>query len=271
MRFGKPPLVELIVELRWAAPPIVLPAGGAAGMLPGSVVASTGYEELFMRFGARAAAEGYSGFERLVPPGFPLVPFQPVYRYRKTTPEPGTTLYQLGVGLFSANITPPYKSWQAFRPIVEKGVAILLECREGSEKDSAFDMASLRYIDAFKPDLTQGRGAFRFLTEVLGFTVKLPEAIQRQTAPDVAIRPVLQFSIPLKTGLLMNLNVGEGTADGQEAVITDTSVLAGKEVPAGLATVMIALDSAHDAIHETFLGITQNIYELMEPKHEDKG
>jgi hypothetical protein len=109
------------------------------------------------------------------------------------------------------------------------------------------------------------------MTEVLGFTIKLPEAIQRQADPDVAIRPVLRFSIPLKTGLLMNLDVGEGTADGQEAVITDTSVLAGTEVPAELASVMIALDRAHDAIHETFLGITRSIYELMEPKGEDKG
>ena len=38
-----------------------------------------------MRFGAKVASEGYGRFERVVPAGFPLMSFQPVYRYRKST------------------------------------------------------------------------------------------------------------------------------------------------------------------------------------------
>ena len=269
MQFGKPPIIELIAELRWGAPAIVLPPGGTGSMSLAPITASTRHEELFMRFGAKVASEGYGRFERVVPAGFPLMSFQPVYRYRKSTPEEGTTLYQLGVGLFSANITPPYQSWEAFRPIVEKGVAMLLECRDEAERASPFVMASVRYIDAFKADLTQGRTTVAFLSETLGFAVKLPAAIESQTDPSAPIKPVLQFSIPLKSGLVMNVNAGEGVVDGQEAVITDTSVLTPQAVAANLSAVMAAFDSAHDVIRATFLGITQKIAHLMEPKDGD--
>src|SRR5215471_16972408 len=159
-RYRNPPLVELIGELRWGS------SGSSFPLPPGS------HEEFFMRFGSRAGAVGYERVERLVPPGFPAPPFQAVYRFRKKAPETGTTLYQVGAGVFTANITPPYESWQEFRPVVEEGVDILLETRNPSEKDTPFTSASLRYIDAFGYQLTEGRSTAAFLRDVLGFAVE---------------------------------------------------------------------------------------------------
>jgi len=103
-RFKNPPLVELIAELRWGTAGIVAGPQGAP-----QLVMATGsqYEEFFMRFGSKIAALGYERIERIIPPGFPAPPFQATYRFRKKEPEQGTTLYQVGGGVFSANITPP--------------------------------------------------------------------------------------------------------------------------------------------------------------------
>jgi uncharacterized protein (TIGR04255 family) len=172
-RYRHPPLIELIAELRWGSPlPTTQP--------PGGFLLGTGlHEEFFMRFGSRAGALGYERVERLVPPGFPAVPFQAIYRFRKKEPEEGTTVYQVGAGVFSANITPPYHSWREFRPVVEEGVRILLETRNPSEKEMPFTSASLRYIDAFGNKFTEGRSTGAFIRDVLGFVVEPPAAVLR--------------------------------------------------------------------------------------------
>src|SRR5437868_4412920 len=100
--FESPPLIEIVAELRWGLPEIGLPnEPQVLQNLSFGVGPSTRLEELFMRFGAKAAAHGYTTFERIVPPGFPLLPFQPVYRYRKASEDQATTLYQLGAGVFT--------------------------------------------------------------------------------------------------------------------------------------------------------------------------
>src|SRR5215472_6295692 len=95
-RYRYPPLVELIAELRWGSP---LPAAQPQNVI---VLATGSHEEFFMRFGSKAGALGYGQVERLVPPGFPASSFQAIYRFRKNAPEQGTTLYQVGTGVFSA-------------------------------------------------------------------------------------------------------------------------------------------------------------------------
>ena len=123
-RYRNPPLREVIAELRWGLP---FPAAQQQPQ-PVLVIAAPGaHEEFFMRFGMQAGLLGYERAERLVPAGFPSMPQQVIYRFRKKPPEEGTSLYQIGTGIFSINITPPYDSWQEFRPVVENGVRILLE------------------------------------------------------------------------------------------------------------------------------------------------
>ncbi len=117
MYFEKPPLIELIAELRW------LPAGVPAGsenalqqQMPAALFAGLGRssEQLYMRFAGLMGARGFLHSERLIPVGFPTLPFQPVYRYSKAGTKPGEPVFQLGGGVFTAHVTPPYKSWMIF-------------------------------------------------------------------------------------------------------------------------------------------------------------
>src|SRR5579864_744682 len=257
IRFRKPPLVELIAELHWGNP--VTPTMMAPGTFSAIGTVSTRAEEFFVRFGDRVAGDGYSRAERIVPAGFPMFPFQAACRYRRATPHDGTALYQVGVGVFSANITPPYSSWEEFRPVVERGISILLDTRDASEREMPFATIALRYIDAFKPDLTGGRPVTRFLTDILDFRIGLPRAIQDEIANEVAVKPVLQLTMPLKSGQQMAINLGEGLASNEPSFIMDTTVTSNGPIDPVRERAMAALDEAHAVIRRTFVTMTERI------------
>ena|SRR5271165_875131 len=262
--FENPPLVELIAELRWGIPSILPASQQSVGfVLPIPTVPSSRLEEFFMRFGSRIAADGFGRFERVVPPGFPLLPFQPVYRFRKVGEEAGTTLYQLGSGLFSANITPPYQSWTSFEPIVTRGVELLLECRDENEKHAPFHTASVRYINAFSAALTEGRSIGAFMSEILGIEIRLPEILTKQLAADSEVTPVLQLTIPAIGDRRMALNIAEGLVNNEPAIIMDTTVSSTRETPPLKDGAIKVLNAAHDLIHQTFIELTEKLHSLM--------
>ena len=228
------------------------------------VLAGGTHEEFFMRFGSRVGALGYEQVERIVPPGFPSLPFQAIYRFRKKAPEQGTTLYQVGTGVFSANITPPYHSWQQFRPVVEEGVRILLETRNPAEKELSFASASLRYIDAFEKQFTKGRSAAVFIRDVLGFKLQLPAAVCDEVAPSAEIRPSIQLQIPLKSGQQMSFALGEGSVSGEEAIVMDLTVSSEGSISPNISDTMKIFHSAHDVCHRVFVGTTRKLSHIMQ-------
>jgi len=256
-RYRHPPLVELIAELRWS------PFAPRQPQSP-FLLATGSHEEFFTRFGSRAGALGYERVERLVPPGFPATLHQTIYRFRKKAPEEGTTLYQVGVGVFSANITPPYHSWQEFRTVVEAGVQILLETRNLSEKELPLISASLRYIDAFRKKYTEGRSTAAFIRDVLGFVVEPPAAVRDEIAADAELRPSIQLLMPLKTGQQMSLALAEGIVSGEEAVIMDVTVNSEGGISPRTDAVMTELETAHKTIHRVFVKTTTKLSHIME-------
>lgn len=263
LSFKNPPLVELIAELRWGIP---LSSQIAGATIPVSTLSANQYEELFMRFGSKVAAKGFSRFERIVPSGFPLMLHQPVYRYRNISEDHGVALYQLGVGIFSANITPPYQSWAHFRPVVSEGLAMLIESMTDEEKKQPFVAASLRYIDAFKSDLTQGRSIRAFMNEVLGIKIEIPEAITRHTVDGDKIQPRIQLSVPVASGRL-DIVVAQGAINNESAIIMDTTASTSQEIISS-EDVMVVFDKAHGLIHDLFVDLTKPIQELMETNND---
>jgi uncharacterized protein (TIGR04255 family) len=223
------------------------------------------HEEFFMRFGSKVGALGYGQIERIVPPGFPALPFQAIYRFRKNAPEQGTTLYQVGIGVFSANITPPYHSWEQFRPVVEEGVRILLETRNPTEKELPFSSASLRYIDAFGKQFTEGRAPAVFMRDVLEFKLQLPAALRDEVAPRAEVRPSIQLQIPLRSGQQMSLALGEGSVSGEEAVVMDLTVSSEGSISPNVSDTMTTFHSAHEVCHRVFVGITKTLSHIMQP------
>jgi uncharacterized protein (TIGR04255 family) len=264
LSFKNPPLVELIAELRWELPIPTQVTG--VGAIPISTLSVNQYEEFFMRFGSKVAAAGFSRFERIVPPGFPFMPpYQPVYRYRYVSEDQGVKLYQLGSDIFSANITPPYQSWKHFKPVVAQGVEMLLESRSDEQKNQPFVAASLRYIDAFKDDLTQGRSIRDFMADVLDIKVSLPEAITRHALDSSSIEPLLQLIVPVSSGIL-NLTVANGAFNNERTVIMDTTVSTTQKLNPAKEDIMSAFDNAHNLIHDLFVGLTKPLEELMKPE-----
>lgn len=263
LSFKNPPLVELIAELRWGFPIPTQVTGVGAILI--STLSANQYEEFFMRFGSKVAAAGFSRFERIVPPGFPFLPYQPVYRYRYVSEDQGVKLYQLGSGIFSANITPPYQSWEHFKPVVAQGVEMLLESLSDEQKNQPFVAASLRYIDAFKDDLTQERSIRDFMADVLDIKVSLPEAITRHAPASSSIEPLLQLTIPVSSGFL-NLTVANGAFNNERAIIMDTTVSTTQGLQPTKEEIMSVFDNAHHLIHELFIGLTKPLEELMKPE-----
>ena len=259
--FSNAPLVEIIVELRWGQNPQLISPNQAIV----SSINAKEVEEFFMHFGGEIYQQGFERAERLLPPGFPALLFQPVYRYRKSSDPDSSVLYQAGPGLFSANAIPPYRSWETFSPVVQAGVEALLKTRSASEKNLPFTSLKLRYIDAFGPTLTEGRDIGGFIKDILGITVELPEALSKHIMEGKPVVPTLQFAIPLANSMTMNIIIADGVVNNEKAIVMDTSVVTTEDVQHDRDAIMGVLNTARVIIHEMFFDITTRINGLMQP------
>jgi uncharacterized protein (TIGR04255 family) len=192
------------------------------------------------------------------------MPFQVVYRFRKKGQEQGTTLYQVGAGVFSTNSTPPYRFWDDFKPILEQGVRLLLEARNPSEKEMPFSTASLRYINAFGSKFTESRSTAVFIRDVLDFVVEPPAPIRDEMSPNSEPQPSLQLIIPLKSGQNMALRLTDGLVNGEPAVIMDLTVGTVAPTQATESDVMTAFNTAHEVAHRVFVSTTKKLFDKME-------
>ena len=264
MQFSEPPLIELIAEFRWS------PSGGTSTnqAVPTAIFLSAREEEFFARIAEKVSDWGFNASERVIPSGFFVPPFQVVYRFKKPQKKGEHYLYQVGPGVFTANALPPYKNWDAFRPIVQAGIELLIDLRDDSEKNAEFICVSLRYIDLFPPELTEGQPILSFLTDTLGIALDLPPVLSDQAAERQKIQPQVQFTIPLKTGLNMSLTIANGVAGGKSGILMDTTVQAAHPIASNIKTVMDTLESAHESIRRTFLGLTERLHAKMKPTSE---
>lgn len=257
-QFAKPPLVELIAEVRWGA--LAVPPQ------PNTVTVGIGGPDsrasaFFFQLGAKLAAAGFDGVEQLQPFGI-SIPSQPSYRFKKTD-QSSPTLFQAGTNIFTVNTTPPYQTWAQFRPSIEIGIRALIETRPNNEP---FLSISVRYIDLFKEDLTDGRSIGKFLSEILDVELTLPQSILNNLPSGAEVRPHLSLTIPLQSGMTMMLNLLEGSVGGDRGVVMDTVVSSiNKAIPSEVESVMAAFDDAHDVIRSIFLGMTKKIHGSMKP------
>lgn len=258
--FKKAPLVELIAELRWGD---TAPVQQTAPLLMHGM--GPDLDQFFMSFGGEVYQHGFQRAERLVPPGFPVFPFQPVFRYRKNSSADNSVLFQVGSGLFSANAVPPYRSWTTVRDTVRTGVDSLIKIRLPSERDRPFSVLSLRYINAFGPDLTKGHDIAGFISNVLGFGLSFPSGILTKIKKDSSIRPQIQFTASLEDGSSITFLVGEGAVNNEPRVIMDVTVTNTQLISPVLDTVMAAFTNARNIIHHIFIELTRPIQDLLEP------
>ena len=264
LSFKNSPLVEIIAELQWDLPWVSqsVQESGTIVSMPGSV--ANQHEEFYMRFGSKVAAVGFQRIERLVPPHFPQLPYQPVYRFRPSSEDVGTRIYQLGAGIFSTNATPPYKSWAEFEPVLSVGVDALLQSWSDGEKLNKFISVKLRYIDAFRKDLSNGLSTMQFM-ELLGLNIKMPEALTRPAMNKEGIQPLLQLTIPVALGWL-NISIADGMVSNESAIIIDTTASKTLEVESSKEKTMQVFNDLHSLIHEMFVELTVPLHKLMQPE-----
>jgi uncharacterized protein (TIGR04255 family) len=265
--FAKAPLVEIVAELRWQPSQLqtpLSPAGAGPPLLTGVFIGDTKLEEFFLGFASQVNKLGFPRAERLIPSGVPLIPFQPVWRFRKSD-EKGTVLYQIGPGLFSANAVPPYRSWRDFSPSVKSGVEALLQTRAEAEKSSSFFSAVLRYINGFDSELTQGREVGSFMADVLKIEIKVPNAIRKHMLESSAIKPALVLAVPI-VGATMTVNIAEAQVSGKPAILMDSNVASRLELAADVDLIMERFHRAREVLHEMFMELTEPIHPLMRPE-----
>ena len=258
--YTNPPLVELISELKWG------PQVGETGTNLFQLPQQSKDEEVLMQFATVAASQGYARVERLVPHGFPLPPGLVACRLRPTDVTKKSPLFQLGRGVFTVNGLPPeYRSWADFTPVIQLGVdAMFRAYDQAGAPPPKISTAVVRYIDAFKSDLTDGRPLLEFLDKVLGVSITLPMAITERAQNAAAVVPTLRIEVPLSIGL-MTVAFGRGMRENEEAVMLDTAVTVQRDIGSSVSAAVAALSEARLVIHELFRSLTKPLHERMGP------
>jgi len=261
--FENAPLLEIVAELRWIPSDIIAPK---AGELAIATSPPPSLDKLFNMFVGEVYQSEYRQIERLVPAGFPILLHQPAFRFRH--PQ-HAALFQLGLGLFSANGLQPYRSWGQFRPIVKLGVDTLLKARIPADQARPFTLHSLRYIDAFGPDLLNGQTIPQFISDTLGLSLDLPDSVAGLVDDPAKVKSHVQITLPIKgSNKSMALSFGEGalpTAPATAALLMEITVTE-EAVAADSARLMDAFDSSRTVIHDTFVQMTRKIHSLMKPR-----
>jgi uncharacterized protein (TIGR04255 family) len=267
--FENAPLVEIVAELRWQSSAFTQIAAGVGGQVAVAMPGSGKLEEFYMRFGGAAYANGLKRSIRIAPPNFPTLAGDVVYRYQHEESENQgrSTMWQVGPGVFAANALPPYKSWKEFRPTVEKGVRVLLEARDPSEKSLPLSL-SLRYLDVFSDDFLIGLSLHDFIENSLGFRTELPTVFTNLIPAGSQPKKQLQIEIPMEEARTCSVNVGQGIFEGKSGVLLQMMVAHNEPLAAEEDKIMAAFDQARDVLHACFEGISQKFWNVLKPVTE---
>jgi uncharacterized protein (TIGR04255 family) len=242
------------------------------GQQPQFLSAPTSAQELFFSQIANACASaGFSRSERLIPPGFPIPPYQVVFRYRN--PDQPSQFMQVGPMMFSVNAVKPYSSWEEFLPVINSGLSIL-HSSTTPEIPGPINEVVLRYVDLFEDSHLESGNASDFVGNIADFGFHLPESIRKLSSGAKPTDLNLGFKIPLDWGGVLVLQVGDGrlidnaTGEVRRGVAMNTTVSVAGEFPFEISAIMEKFNQAHSDIREVFLGLTKPIHHLMSNKVE---
>ncbi len=170
------PLREVIAEVHWALTDL--------GVTPSTKIDP--YYDLFRdQFLDFAARNGLTQRQEIVPAIVPaaVLPCQPHLRIR--TGAERWPLSQIGPGILTANVVPPYGGWSAFSPFIHLVIDGLFECYPIAEKILNICKLHLRYINAFDHGFDYHIHS-EFLERMLGIPQPVPQAFvaNRTLLPD---------------------------------------------------------------------------------------
>lgn len=258
------PLVEVVAEFHWELVPIE--------MMPGMSI-----DPLFVKasekFTTVLTENGFGFIERLVPPNIPteLVSDRPVLRFRQA--ENKWPLFQIGPGVFTANITPPYEGWGEFRQIIEFGVTQFDEIYSLGSTFATLTMLQLRYLDAF----TQAhrlKDYRSFMADELNLPLALSDDLVMpliQNGADYDFMTEVKIPLERLPGASLVFKASPGMRDNQQAALLDLRVIQRRpsELPAARPQVMDWMDNAHQVLRMVFQSLTSPaLKEAMGPERK---
>lgn len=263
--FENAPLIEVIVELRWGAG-ISFPPQGLSG-IPGQQfhmnLETSQHEEFFMNFGSECGARGLQRAERIVPPGFPALPGQVVYRFRSND-RSSQNLLQVGPGVFTVNALPPYHGWPSFETLVASGIDALLASRPLTEKNSEFLSVNVRFINGFGTEYFEGTSRMAFLRS-LGFLLQVPDELEKVSKEDQTTFFNMNYVTSLQTGAKLQVNIGEGAKDGKPIQVVELASTY-ENIDSSPHELRKVINASHDLIEKIFMDMTAPIHQMMKPK-----
>lgn len=265
MLYANAPLVEVIAEIRWKT--IKLTAIPNGGVDP--------YYEVFLQaFRSKAKELGFAFEEKVVPDEVPreFLAGQVTTRFR---PEPNKwPVFQVGPGIFTANVIPPYDGWTSFAPTVNRGIQAMLDCYPESGKLLVLERMSLKYIDAFTASHSR-RDSWSFLSQGIQHKVTPPPALSALdwidgTPRDVTLNMEYAVSKPEKSVLASQISSGK--ANGVDATIFTLDMILPKiERTLNVDTIIQWYSDAHGALSEAFGAIiSDDVRNAMGPVREVK-
>ena len=206
------PLVEVIAEIYWNLVQIQSSPGSAIDPY---------FKDFQKSFQESIGELGYTYIEQLVPDNVPLefLSGRATHRYRQA--EGRWPLFQIGPGLLTVNIVPPYEGWSDFYQYIELGLKNLFDCYPTAEKYLNLNALDLRYIDAFTEEHgVQNR--YEFLKNDLTLASDIGPRVQ-QLAVDSreSILQNSQVTINLKKpeNTVANISSQNGISGNKPAVV----------------------------------------------------
>ena len=249
--YERAPLIEVILEIHWALKPL--------GSAPNAAIDP--YYDLFCEAFIENCKAELPIIQRLVPAEIPaeFVSDQPHLRLRPK--KDGWPLIQIGPGVMTVNIVPPYAGWAEFSKFINWAVDLLYAAYPMAEKTLHPVRAHLRYIDVF--DSKHGLDDFsNFVDAHLGAATPIrPEVIEAiaENPGGITYTADSRFAVKSPAGSIARIRIAPGQSGGRDAVILEFHcdvAMPGGYLPK--ETLLSWYDEAHATLHVLFDKTTSN-------------
>lgn len=243
--YKKAPLIEVIVEIHWALKPL--------GSAPNAAIDP--YYDLFREAFLENCKAELPIVEQLVPAEIPaeFVSDQPHLRLRPE--KAGWPLVQIGPGVMTINIVPPYAGWAEFKRFIERAFDLLYRSYPMAKKTLQPLRAHLRYIDVF--DAKYGLDGFsNFVDTHLGAAKPIrPEVVEElaENPKEITYTTDSRFAVKSPVGSTARVRIVPGQSGGRDAVVLelhcDGPMSGGYQLK---ETLLSWYDEAHTTLHVLF-------------------
>ena len=210
--YENPPLIEVIAEIHWQLTPLQ--------MGPGTSI-DPHFNFFSEQFVTACQSKGFGVQEHVVSANVPLelLGHQVIRRFRSAANA--WPLFQIGPGIVTVNIVPPYNGWAEFFPYIQSAIQMLYDSYPMPDRYLTIESMELKYIDAFTEQHGVGDRS-SFIRKDLGMVCELPQSVRDlATGGHESIQQtgaaVLELANPANT--TASLTVENGAALDRPAVI----------------------------------------------------